>query len=550
MIQELHISNLAVIEDTTLEFPSSYVSLVGETGAGKSLVVSSLGLLKGEKADYSLVRDDKKKAVVIGVFSLSARFLSNHPEMKEFLDEENEIILKRTLNPDRTSKTYINDEPVSLNRFKEISSHLIDIHSQGENWELYDERKHLIYLDRFAGKSIEKEKSEFQKAYQDYLEAKNERKEMEEENQNRDEEYLRFQIKEIEKADLKENEIEKLNEEYLSLRNAEKIQDLFNSYKESVLLPEGNLSEILYRTKNKLNGFESTPLEEQARKLSEEIQNLNTLFLDFEEAFHGLDIDPKRMDYINQRLYELKGLQRKFGFTTEEILEKLSDFKKQLEKAENFKEDLEEMNRQIQKKYEIAMEKAKILSEKRKTSAVRLQQAISKEMMDLGLLKDGFRVSFRTKGLSTDGVDDVFFEVRMNQGLDFTSLKKAASGGEASRLMLSLKVVLNSLDPYDLLVFDEIDTGVSGKTASLIARKIKKVSAETQVLVISHLAQVIASSNQAVRIKKTTTNGVTSTKAEVLDEKGFETEVARILSGSKITDAALDQAKELIRESR
>lgn len=550
MIQELHISNLAVIEDTTLEFPSRYVSLIGETGAGKSLIVCSLGLLKGEKADFSMVRDSKKKAVIVASFALDETFRKNHPEVQEYLDDSNTIILKRSLNPDHTSKTYLNDEPVSLNLFRTVASHLIDIHSQGENWELFDEKRHLSYLDRFASKSIEKSKQEFRKAYQDYLQEKSKLAEFEKAKEQLDPEYLQFQINEIEKADLKENEIEDLNEEYQSLRNAEKIQDSFNTYKEAVLLPEGNITEILYRIKTSLNRFENTPLESSAKELVSLLENTNESFLNFEDAFHQLHLDPKRMDFINSRLFQLKGLQRKFGHSSKEILEKLELFKKQLNEFQNYEEDKENLISEIHKKEKTAKEKAQKLSEIRRKCALSLEKAISNEMVELGLNKGGFRVCFESTELNSEGIDKVFFEVRMNQGLDFAPLKKAASGGEASRLMLSLKVVLNALDPYDLLVFDEVDTGVSGRIASLIASKIKKVSLSSQVLVISHLAQVVSSSLDAIKITKSSQGKETTTKAQVLDEKGFELEVARILSGSTITDAALKQAKELIKESR
>ena len=550
MIQELHISNLAVIEDTTLEFPSRYVSLIGETGAGKSLIVSSLGLLKGEKADFSMVRDPKKKAVIVASFSIDDLFKKNHPEIQEYVDDSDTIILKRTLNPDRTSKTYLNDEPVSLNLFKIVTGHLIDIHSQGENWELFDEKRHLSYLDRFCRNSIEKAKKEFLEAYQELQKRKEKLDEFEKMKENIDPEYLSFQIKEIEKAELKENEIEDLNAEYESLRNEEKIQESFNHYKENVLLPEGNITEILYRIKNSLNRFENTPLDEGAKNLISLIDSTNEGFVDFEDGFHKLHLDPKRMDYINSRLFQLKGLQRKFGHTTKEIFDKLDFFKKQLETIEHFEEDKEALILDISKKEKIAKDKAIILSDIRKKNAKTLEKAISDEMVGLGLNKDGFRVCFEPCELNRDGIDKISFEVRMNQGLEFAPLKKAASGGEASRLMLSLKVVLNALDPYDLLVFDEIDTGVSGRIASLIASKIKKVSKSSQVLVISHLAQVVSSSLDAIKISKSLKGNVTTTKAEVLNESGFELEVARILSGSIITDAALKQAKELIEESR
>ncbi len=550
MIQELHISNLAVIEDTTLEFASNFVSLIGETGAGKSLIVDSLNLLKGDKADFSLVRDQKKKAAVIATFSIDERFLLEHQEIKEYIDDTSTLILKRVLNPDHTSKTYINDEPVSLNEFKKVSSHLIDIHSQGSNWDLLDEKKHIYYLDKFSEKEIKESKDEYQKAYKKYQDSKEKLAVLIEKNSKLDPEYLNFQISEIKKANLKEHEIEDLNDEYQSLRQLEIIQNNFNDYKENILLPEGNIKDILFKIRNKLSKFENTPLEEEAKKLFENINDTVESFNLLEESYHNLNLDPNRIEYINSRLFSLKGLQRKYGKTTDEILSKLNDYEEKIKEVDDFENLKIDLQNEIDKNKEEAIKKAKILSEKRKKVSQSLEKSISKEMEDLGLLKDGFKVKFEESELSSDGIDKVTFEIRLNKGLDFTSLKKAASGGEASRLMLSLKVVLNALDPYNLLVFDEIDSGVSGRIASLIANKIKKVSSSCQVLVISHLAQVVSSSFSSIKITKHVSEDMTQTKAKTLNDEEFEEEIAKLLSGEKVTESAKLQAKELIKESR
>ncbi len=246
----------------------------------------------------------------------------------------------------------------------------------------------------------------------------------------------------------------------------------------------------------------------------------------------------------------MKGLQRKYGKTTDEILSKLNDYEEKIKEVDDFENLKIDLQNEIDKNKEEAIKKAKILSEKRKKVSQSLEKSISKEMEDLGLLKDGFKVKFEESELSSDGIDKVTFEIRLNKGLDFTSLKKAASGGEASRLMLSLKVVLNALDPYNLLVFDEIDSGVSGRIASLIANKIKKVSSSCQVLVISHLAQVVSSSFSSIKITKHVSEDMTQTKAKTLNDEEFEEEIAKLLSGEKVTESAKLQAKELIKESR
>ena len=280
--------------------------------------------------------------------------------------------------------------------------------------------------------------------------------------------------------------------------------------------------------------------------INDTVESFNLL----EESYHDLNLDPNRIEYINSRLFSLKGLQRKYGKTTDEILSKLNEYEKKLKEVDDFENLKIDLQNEIDKNKEETIKKAKILSEKRKKVSISLEKSISKEMEDLGLLKDGFKVKFEESELSSDGIDKVTFEIRLNKGLDFTSLKKAASGGEASRLMLSLKVVLNALDPYNLLVFDEIDSGVSGRIASLIANKIKKVSSSCQVLVISHLAQVVSSSFSSIKITKHVSKDMTQTNAKTLNDEEFEEEIAKLLSGEKVTESAKLQAKELIKESR
>lgn len=550
MIQELHISNLAVIEDTTLDFNSDYVSLIGETGAGKSLIVDSLGLLKGEKADFSLVRDPKKKAVIVGAFHLEKDFIDKHQEISEYIDEEGNLILKRTLNPDRSSKTYLNDEPVSLLAYKKVISHLIDIQSQGSSWELFDEKKHLFYLDGYGGNRLQSKKEEFSKTYHLYQMEKEYLAKLIEENSKLDPEYLSFQIFEIEKAHLKPHEIEDLNDEYLSLREAERIQKNYNRYKEAAILNEGSMKDILSTLASRMNPFLSSSLQEQAKDVEEKARLLSSSLEEFEQSYRKLDMDPRRIDEINQRLFDLKGLMRKYGKSSDEILNALKKYKEMLSLSDDFQNRKTMLEEKIQTLQSQAIEKAKELRKERLKIKAELEKAISDEMKDLGLLKGGFGVVLEECPLNKDGIDSACFEVRLNEGLPFLPLKKAASGGETSRLMLSLKVVLNALDPYDLLVFDEVDTGVSGRSASLIANKIKRVSLSSQILVISHLAQVVASSKSSILIKKTVKDNMTKTQAEVLDQDAFVRQVALMLSGEKMTDAALSQAKALIEESR
>lgn len=544
MIQELHIENLAVREDATLEFTANDVALVGETGAGKSLVVSSLLLLRGERADYSLVRDKAKKASVSALFVPSQSFLSSHEERKEDL-EDGILLLKRTLNPDKTSRYYINGSPVSLSERKEVTSHLIDIHSQASRYDLLDEGKQLSYLDKYGKEPPEKAKKAFDLAYQNYLKKKEEKETLISTHKERDRDYLVFQISEIEKHHIKEHEIEDLNAEYSSFREREERKRKYDDFLSSVENGNQSLTQTLQTCVNKLHPFLTSSYKEKAEQLISLANEREDSLFSFYDSFSNIEKNSARRDEINSRLFELKGLRRKYGKTTDEILSKYHTYQSRLKERDSYEELRKEKAEEIHKAREEARKKAENLSLLRKESAAKREKNIGREREALGLLKGGFKAELIPNELASNGLEHACFSVRLNKGLGFAPLKKAASGGEVSRLRLALKVVLNALDPYDLLVLDEIDTGVSGKQASLRANKVKERSKITQVVLISHLPQALSSVDAAILISKKTKDGTTKTTAKSLTKEETILEIARRLSLENRTESALNQARVL-----
>ena len=544
MIQELHIENLAVREDATLEFTANDVALVGETGAGKSLVVSSLLLLRGERADYSLVRDKAKKASVSALFVPSQSFLSSHEERKEDL-EDGILLLKRTLNPDKTSRYYINGSPVSLSERKEVTSHLIDIHSQASRYDLLDEGKQLSYLDKYGKEPLEKAKKAFDLAYQNYLKKKEEKETLISTHKERDRDYLAFQISEIEKYHIKEHEIEDLNAEYSSFREREERKRKYDNFLSSVENGNQSLTQTLQTCVNKLHPFLTSSYKEKAEQLISLANERADSLSSFYDSFSNIEKNSARRDEINSRLFELKGLRRKYGKTTDEILSKYHTYQSRLKERDSYEELRKEKDEEIHKAKEEARKKAENLSLLRKESSAKREKNIGSEREALGLLKSGFKAELIPNELASNGLEHACFSVRLNKGLGFAPLKKAASGGEASRLRLALKVVLNALDPYDLLVLDEIDTGVSGKQASLRANKVKERSKITQVVLISHLPQALSSVDAAILISKKTKDGTTKTTAKSLTKEETILEIARRLSLESRTESALNQARVL-----
>lgn len=551
MIKELEISNLAVIEEAKLPFLSSYVALVGETGAGKSLIVNSFSLLEGERADFSLLRDKSKKAIVFAKFQIDENYRTKNPEITPYVDKNGFCTVQRVLNPDKSSRCYLNDEPVSVNELKTVTSHLIDIHSQNQRNDILDEQRQLQYLDIFGGDEIAKVKDDFTKKYHTYLEKYNEYQQLLHDNAENDRDYLRFQIDEIEKYNLKEHEIEDLNEEFESLKDLARLQDHYQEFSKALHGNALSLDDELSLVSNALRAFSSSPLTVEAEECMEEIRSLQISLQTLQEKYESLSLNPQRIDEINERLFSLKSLQRKYGKSTAEILAKWKDYKEKLSRIDTYEERKEELQNALNQSKQEALQAAEILHETRVRFGQQLGAAISKEAADLGLRKNAVSVSLTLVDLYEEGIDHCSFVVQLNAGIDKASLAKAASGGEASRLMLALKVVLNRLNPYDLMILDEIDTGISGKQALLVAEKIKSISCDSQIFVISHLPQVVASADSALEIRKEIDekNNITFSKTKLLSEEEMIQVVAKMLSGSKLTEAAIHQAEELRKET-
>ena len=551
MLVQLKIENLAIIEDSVISFDAEkhYTALVGETGAGKSLIVNALSLLKGERFLPSLVRNDEKDVCVSGTFLLGRTFVSQHPQFEKYLEEGSDrLVIERRITPELKSRIKINSKTVSAKELREIGSALIDIHSQGANSEITDESRHIVYLDAYISKKDPSFKDAFDAAYSKLVSLKKEKDRLLAVGKDFDEDYLRFQIDEIEKHHLKENEIEDLNDEYDKLKNTARLKEKYESYKQATSFAGGDLKDTVSSLVYHIRQFDGTALSEEAERVKEDSLELYDALSEFDSKFEELDSDPERIDRINERLFELKGLQRKYGKTTSEILCKLEEYKEKLNFASNFQDELEELEKKISKAEREACAEAEKLSAARVKESRNLAAEINAEMKDLGLRENGFEIVFEESELSSSGTDSVSFYVALNEGFAPVRLKNAASGGESSRLMLALKTVLNRLAPGELLVFDEIDQGISGKTASLVARKIASISENTQVFVISHLVQVVASAKEAIRVSKRVENGMTRSYAERIDGEDFVTELAKLISGDKVTDAAKDQARVLIGE--
>ena len=547
MLANLRIENFAIIEDIDINFSKGMNVLMGETGAGKSIIIDALDLLSGGRSTFSKLRDDSKKAFIEGRFVFEDDFVEKNEEIKEYL-EGNELVISRVLLPNKTSSCRINGLTTSLSNVQKIMKKVIDIHSQGDNSLLLDERNYLSLLDNYLE---EKDYDELKdKVSANYKKINLKRKEIEDykkETNLVDEDYLRYQVEEISRFNLKENEIEDLNEELYSLDEYSKINDSFKAFKDFYY---GNNSISVDSFLSSLKGF-ITPLnksllENEASKAIESIYELENNLDEMFSKYDKLDFSEERIDEINRRLYELSGLQHKFGKRTSDILARYEDYKTKLDNISNYQENLDKLESELEALREETMKDSIKLSSLREKRSSKLIKAINDELNDLGIKEGGFSISLERKELSASGIDQVNFMISLNKGMKFVSLKEAASGGENSRLMLALKTVFNKINPYDVMIFDEIDVGISGNIAFKVSKKIEEISSSSQVIVISHLVQVVANGDNHLFVFKEDGEEKTTSHIKYLTEEELVNEVAKMLSLDKVSESSLASSRELI----
>lgn len=546
MLAQLRISNFALIEDLDVSFYDSFQVLIGQTGAGKSLIVEALGLLLGRRADLSKVRDEKKKAVVEGTFSFTPEFMKSHPELSGYV-EDGSLTVSRVLLPSKSAVSRINGETVPLSVVKDVMGQVLDIHSQFDSSLLYDKKSYLPLLDSFgkSSPSFLNALKEYSESYSAYLGSKKKREEFVKSNDLSQKDFLEYQVKEIESKHLGKNEIENLEEELSSLENYENLENAYEQF--SSILGETNFGESLSALDRALALFNGTVLEKEGRSLKEKLVDAEDALEELQGKYGDLDFSPTRIEAINERLFDLKDLQHKYGRTTSEILDYLAKSKEKLENLSHYDEEKERLEKEEEERYSALEEKGKKLTSEREKLALELAEKVNSELSDLGLKEGGFKVELGRKEPDKSGCDDVSFLICMNKGGNFLPLKNAASGGEASRLSLALKAVFNHLLPYDTLVFDEIDTGISGNIASKAGKKLLEIAKDSSVIAITHLPQVAALAGHFFYVyKESDGENTVSHLMEITGEEVVE-KIASLLSGEEITEEALSAARALLK---
>ena len=548
MLSALNIRNFAIIDDLQLEFYNGFNVLTGETGAGKSIIIDALGLLTGDRATPSLIKKGASRAYIEGIFSLKDNIKNKIEEILDDELEDNFIYVSKDIYSDGRSISKINGKAITISLLKEVMSLLVDIHSQHDNQYLLNPNNYLALLDNFMNEDQLKVKNRFNNAYKVYLDIKKRYEEALEENISEQEvEFMIYQNNEIEAINLKENEIEELEIERKRINQFSKFADAINNTN-ALLGGDDGAIDRLYLAKKAMEKISDDEI------FSPYYDKLDSLYYDLVDTlesikndFDNLDIDENRINEINDRIYKINNLKRKYGKTYEDIqnlynsnLEKIDLFNNHEQKVKELKNDYDLI---YSKTYQLGLE----LSQKRYEVSQKLIKLVDEQLKDLYLTHAKFDIEInKIDGLTKNGIDKVDFLVSMNPGQPLRTISKVASGGEISRLMLGLKVIFTKLSDISTIVFDEVDTGVSGKVALAVGEKMASLGKDNQVLCITHLAQVAANADNHYHVSKEFKDNDTSTIVKLLNDEEHIIEVAKLISGADVSEAAIEASKELI----
>ena len=550
MLSELYIENIAVIEKSNINFSEGLNALTGETGAGKSIVIDSIGAVLGFRTSRELIRTGAEKAVVTALFTnISERVRKSLAELG--FDCDSELLISREITLSGKNNCRINGKVSTVSMLRDLGKMLINIHGQHESYELMSPDLHIRYIDELG--NLSELLCEYREAFEEYksLESELRKKQYDEQERSRKIDILRFQIDELQSADISIGERDELMAKRTALSNVERIREALSAalYKIGGDMNEGSCAlNLLDDSASDLAS--ASRYHEDVEKISERLSNLTyelrDIYSDCEDILSDLDADPELLDRVEQRLDLLNSLSKKYGSTEEEMLSFLDDAQKELDALINFEEHFETLRQDMEKAHAKASALADELSEKRRETSARFCESVSREMHFLDMPNAVLAVEQKPCDLYELGADTIEFLISANVGEPPKPVAKIASGGELSRMMLAIKTVLSETDPTDTLIFDEVDSGVSGSAAERIGMKLKEVSKGTQVLCVTHLPQIAAQAKNHYKITKRTDDGRTFTSVDVLSEQGRVEELARIMGGVTVTDSARDYARDLI----
>ena len=553
MLKKLDIRNFTLIDHLEMALYPGFSVITGETGAGKSIVIGAIGLLLGNRADAKQVKRGCDKCIIEATFDLS---IYHSDVLKDFFEdndldyEPEECLLRREVNANGKSRAFINDTPVTLALMRELGEQLIDVHSQHQNLLLSKEDFQLNVVDIIA--RDRQQLADYRAAFAEYRSAQRRLEELREQiaTSRDNEDFLRFQQKELSEANLASGEQEQLEQEAELMSHAE---DIKRALHEADYGLSGDDTGIVNLTRSIAAQLRSVAdVYPEAQELAERLDGcfveLKDISQEIASKVDDVEYDPQRFNLITQRLDTIYTLQQKFHVqTVDELLDRLNGINAQLDNIDNSDEELQELERSVEKLHAVCVEKAVVLTDMRRKSATVVEQELSKLLVPLGIPKVRFKVEVSPADLSTNGADKVMFLFSANSSTDMQPVSQVASGGEIARVMLSLKAMISKAIGLPTIIFDEIDTGVSGRVAEQMAHIMRDMGkANRQVLCITHLPQIAAAGSTHYKVaKQETEQGTVSTMTQLSDEQRI-TEIAQMLSGSDVSQAAVDNAKSLL----
>lgn len=553
MLKKLDIRNFTLIDHLEMALYPGFSVITGETGAGKSIVIGAIGLLLGNRADAKQVKRGCDKCIIEATFDLS---IYHSDVLKDFFEdndldyEPEECLLRREVNANGKSRAFINDTPVTLALMRELGEQLIDVHSQHQNLLLSKEDFQLNVVDIIA--RDRQQLADYRAAFAEYRFAQRRLEELREQiaTSRDNEDFLRFQQKELSEANLASGEQEQLEQEAELMSHAE---DIKRALHEADYGLSGDDTGIVNLTRSIAAQLRSVAdVYPEAQELAERLEScfveLKDISQEIASKVDDVEYDPQRFNLITQRLDTIYTLQQKFHVqTVDELLDRLNGINAQLDNIDNSDEELQELERSVEKLHAVCVEKAVVLTDMRRKSATVVEQELSKLLVPLGIPKVRFKVEVSPADLSTNGADKVMFLFSANSSTDMQPVSQVASGGEIARVMLSLKAMISKAIGLPTIIFDEIDTGVSGRVAEQMAHIMRDMGkANRQVICITHLPQIAAAGSTHYKVaKQETEQGTVSTMTQLSDEQRI-TEIAQMLSGSDVSQAAVDNAKSLL----
>lgn len=549
MLSNLQIENIAVIKSASIDFENGFNVMTGETGAGKSIVIDSLNAILGERTSRELIRSGADSASVCAEFQNVSDNVKNELE-KLGIEKDDTLIVSRKLTPDGKNVCRINGMPATVSMLKALGVQLVNIHGQLDNQSLLSPETHCSFIDKLAGSG--RELNEFKELYSLYIKKENELKSLNTDvnEKNRRLDILNYQIEEIQKADIRPGEKDELTEKLGFLRNAEKVLDLLHTAY-AALNGDGEMpgaADVAADAASKLLSAAdySSDFTETANGVNDAAMNLSAYTEELRDKIYSLDYDPNETERAEERLDVIYRLSQKYGDSEEDILAYLENAEKERDALSFSDERAEQLRAETEKAYNEALAAAKKLSEIRIEAGKKFSADVERELAFLDMPSVKFIVNDSVGELYENGIDNIEFLLSANAGEEPKPLSKIASGGELSRIMLAIKCVLSELDDIDTLIFDEIDSGVSGRAALKIAAKMKELSKTHQVICVTHLAQIAAFADEHKLISKEEKDGRTYTCIASLDYNGRKYELARIMGGLTVTQSILNSAEELL----